>query len=98
MASITAIYAHWVRTSSVSFEIVPPDEEEMIRRRAAIREQNLPYVVVESKSKVAGYAYATPYRPRAAYRFTVEDSVYIHPDYVRKGFGGRLLSAVIDGR
>jgi phosphinothricin acetyltransferase len=93
--AITAIYAHWVQTSPATFEIDPPDADEMARRRADILARNLPYLVVESKHDVAGYAYATPYRPRAAYRFSVEDSVYLHPDYVRQGLGRRLLTAVV---
>jgi L-amino acid N-acyltransferase YncA len=95
VAAITAIYAHWVQTSSVSFEVDPPDAGEIARRRADILARSLPYLVVESEGAVAGYAYATLYRPRVAYRFTVEDSVYLHPDYVRKGLGRRLVSAVV---
>jgi phosphinothricin acetyltransferase len=97
IAAITAIYDHYVRTSAATFEIDPPDAAEMARRRLEIEAKRLPYVVAEVKGAVAGYAYASSYRPRFAYRFTVEDSVYIHPDYVRKGLGRKLLGAVIAG-
>jgi L-amino acid N-acyltransferase YncA len=67
----------------------------MVRRRAGILSRGLPYLVAELDGAVAGYAYAAPYRPRPAYRFTVEDSVYIHPDHARKGLGRLLMVEVI---
>jgi L-amino acid N-acyltransferase YncA len=93
--AVTAIYAHHVRHGLASFELEPPDEEEMARRRAEVLERGFPYLVAEIDGSVAGYAYAAPYRPRPAYRFTAEDSVYIHPDHTRKGLGRLLLAAVI---
>jgi len=92
---ITEIYAHYVQNTISTFEIDPPDHAEMARRRLDILGRKLPYLVAESNGIVVGYAYASPYRPRPAYRFTVEDSIYVHPDHVRKGIGRLLLSAVI---
>jgi L-amino acid N-acyltransferase YncA len=93
--AISRIYAHYVRHSTATFETEPPDVTELRRRRADIRQRNLPYLVAERNGSVVGYAYATPYRPRNAYRFTVEDSIYIHPEHVGKGLGKTLLSALI---
>lgn len=94
---IQAIYAHWVRTGVSSFEIEPPSVDEIYRRRAAVLEKGLPYLVAEFENGVvAGYAYATPYRPREAYRFTVEDSIYIAPEFAGQGIGRLLLERVIE--
>jgi phosphinothricin acetyltransferase len=92
---IAAIYAHHVLTGLATFEIEPPDPAELARRRAAILDRGLPYLVAEINGAVAGYAYAGPYRPRPAYRFTVEDSVYIRPEQQRKGLGRLLLTELI---
>jgi len=75
--AIAAIYAHHVRTGTASFEIEPPDVGEMIRRWRQVTALHLPYLVAVADERVVGYAYAGPYRPRPAYRFTVEDSVYV---------------------
>jgi L-amino acid N-acyltransferase YncA len=75
--AITRIYAHAVRHGTASFELEPPDEAEMARRQRALVENGFPYLVAELNGDVAGYAYAGPYRPRPAYRFSVEDSVYV---------------------
>lgn len=96
MAAIAGIYEHWVRHTTASFEIEPPGPEEMARRREDIVNAGLPYLVAEDDGVVAGYAYASRYRPRAAYRFTVEDSIYLHPQHARKGLGSALLSRLID--
>jgi phosphinothricin acetyltransferase len=96
MAAIQAIYAHHVTHGLASFEETPPDLEEMRRRRADILARGLPFVVVEMGGKVGGYAYAGPYRARPAYRYAVEDSVYVAPDYAGKGAGRLALSTVID--
>ena len=93
--AICAIYGHSVRHGVASFEIEPPDELEIARRRDAILAGGFPYIVAEDDGKVVGYSYAGPYRPRPAYRFTVENSVYVAPDQQRKGIGRTLLPALI---
>jgi L-amino acid N-acyltransferase YncA len=95
VAAAAGIYAHHVRTGLASFELVPPDAEEMARRRRDVVKLGLPYLVAEVEGTVVGYAYAGPYRLRPAYRFTVEDSIYIHPAHTHKGIGRLLLAAVI---
>jgi L-amino acid N-acyltransferase YncA/putative methionine-R-sulfoxide reductase with GAF domain len=94
--AITEIYAHHVRHGAATFEIEPPDCAEVERRRMAVLSQGLPYLVAETDGHITGYAYATRYRTRAAYRFTVEDSVYIHPDYRARGLGRILLDRLIE--
>ena len=93
--AIQAIYAHHVLTGLASFEEVPPDPAEMVRRRAEITGRGLPHLVAEVEGRVAGYAYAGPYRARVAYRFTVEDSVYVAPEATGRGLGSLLLAALI---
>jgi len=95
LGPVTAIYAHAVAHGTASFELDPPDETEMARRRAALLEGGYPHLVAERKGTVLGYAYAGPYRPRPAYRSTVEDSIYIAPSAHRRGVGRALLSALI---
>ncbi|VVE73780.1 GNAT family N-acetyltransferase [Pandoraea sputorum] len=95
LPAITAIYAHHVLTGSASFEEVPPDEAEMRARCAKVRDAGLPYLVAEHEGRVLGYAYATHYRPRSAYRFTLEDSVYIAADAIGQGVGRTLLLTLI---
>src|SRR5262245_53088002 len=85
LAAIHAIYVHHVQHGLGSFEEIPPDLAEMARRRADILAKRLPYLVAEVEGRIAGYAYAGPYRPRSAYRFSVEDSVYVAPDSHRRG-------------
>ena len=96
MSAIAAIYAHHVRHGTATFEIEPPSGAEMDRRRCEIQAQDLPYLVIESDGLVVGYAYAGPYRTRPAYRFTLEDSVYIHPEFVSLGHGQLLLGRLIE--
>lgn len=93
---IHAIYTHHVRTGLGSFEEIPPDIAEMGRRRAAILADALPYLVAEADGRIAGYAYVGRYRPRSAYRFSVEDSIYVAPDAQRRGVGHLLLQELID--
>jgi len=93
--AIAAIYAHHVRTGLASFEIVPPTEEEIARRRLEVLKRGLPFLVAEFAGTVVGYAYASAYRARPAYRSTLEDSIYIHPNHARKGIGRLLLQALI---
>jgi len=95
IAAIAAIYAPAVLTGSASFELEPPDAGEMATRRQALVERGFPHLVAEKGGVVVGYAYAGPYRPRPAYRYTVEDSVYIAPDRHGQGVGTALLGELI---
>ena len=96
VAAITDIYAHHVRTGLGSFEEVPPAVDEIARRRAEVLARNLPYLVAMSGAgAVLGYAYASVYRARSAYRFSVEDSIYIAPDSAGRGIGRALLAALV---
>jgi phosphinothricin acetyltransferase len=94
--AITRIYAHAVEHGTASFELTPPDEAEMTRRMQAILDGKFPYIVAEIDHAVAGYAYASLYRTRPAYRFTVEDSVYVAPHIHRRGVGKALLMKLIE--
>ncbi|HTS39058.1 MAG TPA: GNAT family N-acetyltransferase [Xanthobacteraceae bacterium] len=93
--AITRIYARAVREGTASFEIEPPTEQEMARRFQTLVDRNYPYVVAELDGALAGYAYAGPYRPRPAYRWSVEDSVYVDPAAQRRGVGRALLEQLI---
>ncbi len=92
---ITAIYGEEVRTGLASFELEAPDAAEMARRHAALVEAGLPYLVALIDGKVAGYAYSGLYRPRPAYRYTVENSVYVAPWARRRGVARALMEALI---
>jgi len=94
--AITRIYAHAVEHGTASFELVPPDEAEMAQRMQYLLANNFPYLTAETAGAVRGYAYAGPYRSRPAYRWTVEDSVYIAPAMQRRGIGRALLMALIE--
>jgi phosphinothricin acetyltransferase len=91
IAAITCIYADAVRHGTATFELDPPGETEMARRLAALTGGGFPYLVAESDGAVAGYAYAGPYRERPAYRFTVEDSIYVATQAQRRGIGRVLI-------
>jgi len=95
LAAITRIYEHAVRHGTASFEIEPPDEAEMARRYEALRIGGHPYLVVELDGEIAGYAYAGPYRERPAYRWSVEDSIYVAATRRRRGIGRALLERLI---
>lgn len=95
MPAITAIYGHAVQHRTSPFEIDPPDEAEMMRRYQELASRGFPYLVAEHEGRVAGYAYAGPYRARPAYRFCVEDSIYIDPKVQRCGIGRALLDRLI---
>ena len=95
VAAIQAIYAHHVLHGVASFEEVPPTLEEMRSRRAAALGLGLPYLAAELDGRVVGYAYASMYRARPAYRYTIEDSVYIAEGLGGKGIGTGLLSELI---
>jgi L-amino acid N-acyltransferase YncA len=92
---ITEIYEHAVRYGTATFELIPPDLAEMSRRFGALREGGFPYLVACLEGRAIGYAYAGAYRPRPAYRFTVENSVYLQPAIHRRGIGLRLLQRLI---
>jgi L-amino acid N-acyltransferase YncA len=93
--AITAIYAHAVRYGTATFEIEPPDAAEMDERFRALAAGGFPYLVATTDAGVAGYAYAGLYRTRVAYRNTLEDSVYIHPQFHRRGIGRALLDRLV---
>ncbi len=95
LPAIHAIYTHHVRHGLASFELDPPDLDEMARRRDELIDRGLPHIVAEDDGKVVGFAYAGPYRPRPAYRHTLEDSVYVAPDASRRGAGRALLDALV---
>jgi L-amino acid N-acyltransferase YncA len=94
--AITRIYAHAVEHGTASFELTPPDETEMARRMQHLLDNKFPYLAAEIDGALAGYAYAALYRTRPAYRFTVENSVYVAPDMHRRGIGKRLLEKLIE--
>src|SRR5262245_28887428 len=95
IAAITPIYAHAVRHGTASFETEPPDDAEMARRQSALLAGGFPYLVAAVDGAVVGYAYAGPYRTRPAYRFTVEDSIYVALEAQRRGIGRALLDRLI---
>jgi L-amino acid N-acyltransferase YncA len=92
---IQAIYAGHVLSGLATFEEVPPDAAEMARRHAEIVGVGLPYLVAEAEGRILGYAYAGLYRTRSAYRFSVEDSIYLSPEATGRGLGRRLLDRLI---
>lgn len=96
LAAITTIYAHAVHHGTASFELDPPSEDEMRRRHAMLKAASHPYLVATRGDRVVGYAYAGPYRLRAAYRSTVEDSIYLAADAQGHGIGRLLLTALIE--
>lgn len=94
--AIAAIYGHWVAHGLASFELEPPGAEEMAKRREAVLGGLYPYLVAEDEAgRVLGYAYASAYRARPAYRFSVENSVYVAPGAGRGGVGKALLTALL---
>jgi L-amino acid N-acyltransferase YncA len=95
-AALAGIYGHHVLHGFGTFEEIPPLAEEMERRVASVLGFGLPYLVAEIDGVVAGFAYASAFRTRAAYRYTVEDSVYIAPDRLGQGIGKALLLRVIE--
>ena len=96
LPGIAAIYAHHVLAGLASFETEPPDLAEMTARFEAVREKGFPYLACEIDGRLAGYAYATLYRLRPAYRFTLEDSVYVHPEMAGRGAGRALLARLVE--
>jgi phosphinothricin acetyltransferase len=96
-SALAALYAPQVERGTATFEIEPPDAAEMERRWREVTSRGLPYLVAVSNGELLGYAYAAPYRPRAAYRFTLEDSIYLRDAARGKGIGRALLAALIEG-
>lgn len=96
MAAVQAIYAFYVTRTAASFEEDPPDVEEMERRLAATLARGLPFLVAEEGGEVLGYSYAGAWRSRSAYRYTVEDSIYVAPFVCRRGIGRALLAALVE--
>jgi L-amino acid N-acyltransferase YncA len=94
--AIARIYGHWVQHGLASFELTPPDANEIRRRRAAVLAGGYPHIVAAGgDGRILGYAYAGPYRARPAYRFACEDSVYVAPEAGRRGVGRILLQELI---
>ncbi len=97
LPAIAALYAYYVENTTTTFELVAPSLAEITRRRAVILEHEFPYAVAESgKGQLLGYAYTGPYRLRPAYRFTVEDSIYIDHAHTGRGIGHLLLARLIE--
>ncbi|GHA24119.1 phosphinothricin acetyltransferase [Devosia pacifica] len=94
--AITTLYRHYVETSVATFDLEPPGERAMADKFGAMVEAGHPVIVLEVDGALRGYAYASTYRPRPAYRFTCEDSIYIHPEAVGQGHGTLLLDALIE--
>jgi len=92
LAAITAIYGHHVLSGTGTFETTPPSQAEMAARRADVLAKGLPYLVAEDAGQVLGFAYCQWFKPRPAYRFSAEDSIYLHPDAGGKGLGRELLA------
>ena len=95
LPAITAIYDQAVREGTATFELIPPDLTEMTRRFEALQNGGFPYIVAESDGGIDGYVYAGPYRARPAYRFTVENSIYLAASAHRRGIGFALLQALL---
>lgn len=94
-ASICAVYNHYIATTTISFEEEPVTAADMVQRIAEVTAANLPYLVMLEGDKLIGYAYATKWRIRAAYRHSVESSIYLDPDYACKGAGTALYQALL---
>lgn len=95
IAAITRIYAHAVKNGTATFEIEPPDEAEMARRQKALLAKNYPYVVAERSGVVAGYAYASHFHTRPAYRWSIQDSIYVDPQFHGQGLGRLLITRLV---
>ncbi|HSW19298.1 MAG TPA: GNAT family N-acetyltransferase [Ramlibacter sp.] len=92
LPAITAIYGHHVLHGTGTFETAPPTEADMASRRADVLAKGLPFLVAEDAGQVLGFAYCQWFKPRPAYRFSAEDSIYLHPDALGRGVGRQLLS------
>ncbi len=94
--AITAIYRHYVENTAITFDTEAPDEAAIAEKYAGLVKLGHPVIVAERQGKVLGYAYASFYRPRAAYRFTCEDSIYLDPTETGRGLGKALLTELLD--
>ena len=94
---IAELYGQHVREGRATFELTPPDPAEIARRIADVQAAGLPYLVMMEDTRLLGFAYASAYRPRPAYRFAVEDSIYLLPEVQGRGLGRKLLQAIIEG-
>jgi L-amino acid N-acyltransferase YncA len=95
LSAITSIYGHHVLHGTGTFETTPPTQAEMAGRRADVLGKGLPWLVLEDGGRVLGYAYCQWFKPRPAYRYSAEDSIYLHPDAAGKGQGRQLLAALL---
>lgn len=93
--AITAIYKHYVENTAITFDTEVPGEEAIAEKYAGLRKLGHPLIIAELDGQPVGYAYASFYRPRAAYRFTCEDSIYLHPDAKGRGIGKALLTELL---
>jgi L-amino acid N-acyltransferase YncA len=96
LGQITAMYAHYVATSVATFETDAPPVAYWRQRLDDLADRNLPFLVAEADDVVVGYSFASPWRPRPAYRYTAEDSVYVAPGQAGRGIGSALLAALLD--
>ena len=96
LEQVAAIYAHYVASGAATFDEVAPDIEAWSAKAGSVVARGLPFLVAEVGGKVAGFAYASTWQPRPAYRHTVEDTVYVAPSKLRKGLGRLLLGALIE--
>ena len=96
LACVAGIFAHYVHHTVATFAEVPPTEAEWAGKLADLNQRDLPFLVAEVSGAVRGFAYVSPWRPKAAYRHTVEDTIYLAPEVTGRGLGTALLGAIID--
>ncbi|MDP9796162.1 phosphinothricin acetyltransferase [Catenuloplanes nepalensis] len=96
LAAVAAVYAGYVTDSVATFEENVPSPADWRARHADLAARGLPFLVADDGGRIAGYAYAGPWRPKPAYRHTVEDTIYLDPAYTGRGIGSRLLAALLD--
>ncbi|MBV9577372.1 MAG: N-acetyltransferase [Chloroflexi bacterium] len=95
LVAISSIYAHYVMTTVITFDEMPPTLDQWREKLEDLRARQLPFLAADVDGRVVGYAYAGPWRPKPAYRYSVEDSIYLEPAYTGKGLGRRLLDALL---
>lgn len=94
LGGVAAIFSHYVTSSVITFEVTPPTAGDWRRMRDDLAARGLPFLVCECDGEVVGYAYAAPWRPKPAYRYTVESTIYLAPDRTGRGLGRRLLGSL----